>query len=179
MPGPDALLKLLDALDLYFQGEKTEALVFILPIGLMALVFGGWLVTDGGAGFARGVAIPFLLMGLVMTTVGATVGFRTPGQVATLHRQIHSEPEAARAAEFQRMNKVNAAWKVYLAIWLSFGVAGLALRFATGSDFLQGMGVALVFFAGVGLLVDGFAERRTHPYTEALSAAVNTLGHRN
>ncbi|MCC6707006.1 MAG: hypothetical protein IT492_05500 [Gammaproteobacteria bacterium] len=69
------------------------------------------------------------------------------------------------------MTKVNGAWKFYLAVWAVFAVAGIALRFATHSDFLQGLGIALVFFAGVGLLVDGFAERRTHPYTEALTAA--------
>ena len=45
------------------------------------------------------------------------------------------------------------------------------LRFATRGDLTQGLGIALVFFAGVGLLIDGFAERRTHPYTAALSAA--------
>jgi hypothetical protein len=48
------------------------------------------------------------------------------------------------------------------------GVAGLLLRFATRGDFTQGLGIALVFYAGVGLIVDGFAERRTHPYTAAL-----------
>lgn len=170
MPATDTLLRLLDTMHIYFQGEKVEALVFILPLGLLSLVFGGWLVTDGGAGFARGVALPFLLMGLVMTTVGATVGFRTPAQVASLESAFMSEPAAVRATEAARMAKVNGAWKIYLVVWATFGVAGLALRFATASDFLQGLGIALVFFAGVGLLVDGFAERRTHPYTEALAA---------
>lgn len=166
----DTLLKLLDATQVYFHGEKVEALVFILPVGLLSLVFGGWLVTDGGSGFARGVAIPFLLMGLVMTTVGATVGFRTPAQVAAVQVALHSDPSAAQAAETARMVKVNGAWKIYLVMWAVFGVTGLVLRFASRNDFLQGLGIALVFFAGVGLLVDGFAERRTHPYTDALSA---------
>lgn len=173
MPAADALPNLLEAMHLYFEGEKIEALVFILPLGLLSLVFGGWLVTDGGPGFMRGVAIPFLLMGAVMTTVGATVGLRTPSQVARLHTELHSAPEAARAAEYERMSKVNSAWKFYLVVWLVFGVAGLALRFASASALLQGIGIALVFFAGVGLLVDGFAERRTHPYTAALRAAAN------
>jgi lipoprotein signal peptidase len=56
-----------------------------------------------------------------------------------------------------------------LAIWLTFAVVGLLLRFTVNSDFYQGLGIALVFFAGVGLLIDGFAERRTHPYMDALS----------
>ena len=51
------------------------------------------------------------------------------------------------------MEKVNAAWPRYLVAWALFAVVGLGLRFATRSDFLQGMGIALVFFAGVGLLV--------------------------
>ena len=50
-----------------------------------------------------------------------------------------------------------------------FGVVGLILRFVIPTDFAQGLGIALIFFSGVGLLVDGFAERRTHPYMKALT----------
>ena len=163
-------LELLRALELYFQGEKLEALIFILPMGLVSLAFGAWLITDGGSAFTRGVALPCLVMGLVLTIVGATVGYRTPSQVTALEAALASAPAAAREAEVARMAKVNAAWKYYLVLWAVFGVTGLGLRFATRGDFLQGLGVALVFFAGVGLLVDGFAERRTHPYTAALTA---------
>lgn len=67
------------------------------------------------------------------------------------------------------MNKVDAAWKTYLVMWGMMGVVGLGLRLATLGAFTQGLGIALVFFSGVGLLVDGFAERRTHAYREALS----------
>jgi hypothetical protein len=164
----EATARLLDAMQVYFQGEKIEALVFILPIGLFSLVFGAWLLTDGNGGFARGVAIPFIVMGLLMGTVGAVVGYRTPAQVTQLRAAVQQAPETARASEIARMEKVNRAWKFYLVAWGMCGVAGLLLRFATRGDFTQGLGIALVFFAGVGLLVDGFAERRTHPYTAAL-----------
>lgn len=169
MNSTDATLKLLEAMSVYFQGEKIEALVFILPLGLLSLVMGAWLVLDGGGAFARGVAIPFLLMGLLMSTVGGVVGFRTPAQVTQLRAQVQAAPEAARQAELERMGKVNAAWPYYLTVWALMGVAGLVLRFATRADFTQGLGMALVFFCGVGLLVDGFAERRTHPYGAALT----------
>lgn len=168
MTTTEATATLLDAMQVYFQGEKIEALVFILPIGLFSLVFGAWLITDGNSAFARGVAIPFIVMGLLMGTVGAVVGYRTPAQVTQLRATVQQAPEVARAGEIARMEKVNRAWKFYLVAWGLFGVAGLALRFATRGDFTQGLGIALVFFAGVGLLVDGFAERRTHPYTAAL-----------
>lgn len=165
-------IALLEAMQIYFQGEKLEALVFILPAGLISLVIGAWLMTDSPTSFVRGVAIPFLLMGLLMTTVGAVVGYRTPAQVQALELALKNNPHAAVATELTRMSKVNRAWPIYLAIWGLFGVAGLLLRFLTSADLLQGVGIALVLFAGVGLLVDGFAERRTHPYTAALHASV-------
>lgn len=168
---PLARHDLLQAVHAYFQAEKIEALVFILPVGLLSVVFGAWLLTDEPGRFTRGVAIPFVLMGLLMTTVGTVVGYRTPGQEARLERSLQQDPTTALVAETQRMDTVNRAWRTYLVLWGLFGVAGLALRFATAGDFTQGLGIALVFFSGVGLLVDGFAERRTHPYTAALQAA--------
>lgn len=169
MPINESSYHLLDAMMVYFQGEKFEALVFILPLGLLSLVFGGWLYVDGVTTFNKGVAIPFLLMGLLMTTIGATVGFRTPAQLLHLQTQVQTAPESTRIAEIKRMDKVNNAWKFYLIIWGLFGVVGLIFRFAIPTDFAQGLGIALIFFSGVGLLVDGFAERRTHPYMKALT----------
>jgi hypothetical protein len=160
----------LNAMQIYFQGEKLEALVFILPLGLLSVVFSAWLLTDSPGNFARGVAIPFLLMGLLMTTVGAVVGYRTPSQLAALEQSLQANPKQAVQVESERMTKVNKAWVVYLTLWGIFGVVGLVLRFATSSDFLHGLGIALVFFAGVGLMIDGFAERRTHPYVAAINS---------
>ena len=163
-------MALMDAIQVYFHGEKIEALIFILPLGLLSMVFSAWLLTDNPGSFAKGVAIPFLVLGLLMSTVGAVVGFRTPSQTAAIVKVMAADPQSGVEVESQRMMKVNQAWPVYLTIWGLFGVAGLALRFAMTSDFFQGLGIALVFFAGVGLLIDGFAERRTHPYVEALKA---------
>ncbi len=167
-------VELMDAVQVYFQGEKIEALVFILPMGLLSVLFSAWLLTDHPGSFAKGVAIPFLVLGLLMTTVGSVVGFRTPAQMTGVMEALKADAPAAVQAETERMVKVNKAWPMYLSIWALFGVAGLLLRFAGSSDFLQGLGIALVFMAGVGLLIDGFAERRTHPYTDALKFQVQS-----
>ena len=105
----DATWRLLEAMQIYFQGEKLEALVFILPAGLLSLVFGIWLLTDHPDAFARGVAIPCLAMGLLMTTVGGVVGYRTPTQVTQLQAALQAAPQATLAAEVERMDKVNRA----------------------------------------------------------------------
>lgn len=178
MHDAQSLQALLTTLSAYFQGEKAEALVFILPLGLLSLVFAGWLITDGQSGFTRGLVIPFLLMGLLMTTVGGVVGYRTPAQEQKLLTELKTDPTQAISTEIVRMEKVNKAWPVYLVIWAAFGVVGLALRFLMRGDFAQGLGVALVFFAGVALLIDGFAERRARPYTEMLES-VQASGHQS
>lgn len=167
-PTTASTLELLRAIDLYFQGEKVEALVFILPMGLLSLVFGIWLFIDGPSSFTRAVAIPCLVMGLVMTAVGGVVGFRTPNQVAQLQQGVQADLEPTMATESARMEKVNKAWGKYLILWGLMGTLGLGLRFAASGDFAQGLGIALVFFSGVGLMVDGFAERRAHVYAAEL-----------
>jgi hypothetical protein len=168
---PPSTIDLLRAIEGYFQGEKIEALVFILPIGLLSLVFGVWLLADGVSSFTRGVAIPFLVMGLVMTAVGGVVGLRAPSQVAQLQQGLQTEPQPTKVAETARMEKVNKAWSMYLVLWTLMGALGIGLRFATSGDFSHGLGIALVLFSGVGLMVDGFAERRAHAYAEVLGGA--------
>jgi hypothetical protein len=158
----------------YFQGEKIEALVFILSIGLLSLVFGIWLLTEGGD-FSKVVAIPFLFLALISITVGSVVGFRTPNQLKKLESGLVHNKVATINSEIQRMEKVNGAWPKYLAIWMTFGIIGLALRILTKNDFTQGLGIALVFFSGVTLLIDGFAERRATKYTNALQTESQTF----
>lgn len=171
-------MNIVDVMTEYLRGEKLEALIFILPLGLASLVFGTWLLTDAKEPFFRGVAYPFLVLGLALTVTGATVGFRTPKQVEQLSASYVSAPEKTREEERVRMEKVNKAWPVYLTAWAAFGVIGLLLRFALQHELLRGVGVALVFFSGVGMLIDGFAERRAIPYTKALASAPATASER-
>ena len=172
-------MKFLETMLPYFQGEKIEALVFILPIGLLCLVFGGWLLSEGHPGFARGVAIPFIAMGLVIAVIGGTVGFRTPAQTSQLQQSFLVDPAETIKSEIVRMEKVNQAWRWYLAIWVIFAIIGLGLRLFTTSDFLRGFGIALVFFSGLGLMIDGFADRRAQIYSNVIaelsSPVLNTM----
>ena len=162
-------MKFIETMLPYFQGEKMEALVFILPIGLLCMVFGGWLLSEGQPGFTRGVALPFITMGLVISIIGATVGFRTPAQVVEIQQAYSANQTEAIQAERIRMEKVNKAWGWYLGFWIVFIILGLGLRLLNQSDFWRGFGIALVFFAGVGLMIDGFAERRARNYSNAIN----------
>jgi hypothetical protein len=160
----------LDTMATYFRGERIEALACIAPVGLLCVVFGALILRDERSPFTLGVGVPFLVLGAALLAVGASVGFRTPGQVERLTALYRDDLARFVAEEIPRMRKVNANWPVYLATWSVFAIGGLVLRFLVQRDWARGVGIALVFFGGVGLLIDGFAERRARPYTEALEA---------
>lgn len=158
----------LEIMQEYFRGERAEALWFIAPVGLASLGLAAVVFRTQRDGFMWGVGTPFVVLGLALLVVGTSVGLRTPGQVEELTALYQRDVVAFVAQELPRMEQVNRAWPVYLGTWVTFMVLGLGLRFGLHADWAQGLGIALAFFGGVGLMIDGFAERRARPYTTAL-----------
>jgi hypothetical protein len=158
----------LEILNGYFWGERAEALFFIVPMGVLSLVFAGIVYRTQKGGFMWGIVIPFVLLGLVLLITGAVVGLRTPRQVEHLTALYETDTAAFVAAEVPRMEQVNANWPRYVAMYVVFLVLGAVLRFAVHKDWALSAGTALLLFAAIGLFIDGFAERRAEPYTKAL-----------
>lgn len=160
----------------YFRGERIEALCFILPAALILFLLAGVALKAEGGAFGVGLAVPLVLFGLVAASTGLAVGLRTPAQVAALQADFAASPPALLEKELPRMERVNANWPIYLGGYVVLAVAGLVLRFGLRADWAHGVGPALVLIAGMGLLIDGFAERRARPYTQALEALARQHG---
>ncbi|MFW2386713.1 MAG: hypothetical protein ACN4G0_00130 [Polyangiales bacterium] len=156
----------------YFRGERIEALGFIVPVGVAMLAFAAVTLRAERGGFAWGLAVPLIVFGLFAIGIGAAVGLRTGGQVAAIESGMQEDPAAMLADELPRMRKVNDNWPVYIGMWTTLVLLGLALRFGSKADWAHGLGPALILIGAVGFLIDGFAERRARPYTEALEALV-------
>jgi len=152
----------------YFRGERLEALCFIVPIGVAMLAFAAVTLRAERGSFAWGLAIPLILFGVFAIGVGAAVGLRTAGQVAAVEAGFHRDPAAMLSDELPRMQTVNANWPTYIRMWTVLVLVGLGLRFGMKSDWAHGVGPALILIGALGFLIDGFAERRARPYTEAL-----------
>ena len=132
------------------------------------MAFAGVAIKVERPGFAWGVAIPCILFGLVVIGTGAVVGGRTAAQVAELDRLLTDSPAALLTTELPRMRTVNEAFALYVKGYLAMTVIGLGLRFALSADWAHGTGAALILLAGLGFMIDGFAERRARVYTQAL-----------
>jgi hypothetical protein len=160
----------LDVMHTYFRGEKLEALAFILPAGLLLVVFGVLFLKAERMAFTWGAALPAIAFGIVLIATGISVGARTAGQVAEVTRAFEESPATMVRAELPRMNKVNENFRT---MFVAFGVAvalGLVLVYAIRVDWAQGIGAMLILIGGLGLVIDGVASRRAVPYTAALEA---------
>lgn len=160
----------LEILQVYFRGEKLEAFFFILPIGLMLIALGIVALKAERGGFAWGVAVPSILFGLVLAATGIGVGTRTNGQTAELIRGYNEAPAEMVSKELPRMHKVNANFRVTFYAFGALAVVGLGLHYLITADWARGLGAVLILIGALGLLIDGFAERRAIPYIEALES---------
>lgn len=158
----------LEVMHQYFRGEKLEAWFFILPSGLALVGFGITALRLERGSFAWGVAVPALLFGLVLAGTGLGVGLRTDRQVAALERGFSESPAALVLDELPRMKKVNANFRLTFVVFGVVVAIGLLLHYTVSAGWGRGLGAALVLIGGLGLLIDGFAERRAVPYTTAL-----------
>jgi hypothetical protein len=161
-------MSFIEAMQTYFRGEKLEALFFILTIGVALIAFGIVALKAETGGFAWGVAIPAILFGLVLVGTGIGVAWRTDAQVAELKKAYETDAAAMAKEEMPRMEKVNANFRTTFYVFGILAAVGLGLHYLAGPTVGRGLGAMLILVGALGLLVDGFAERRAVPYTQAL-----------
>ncbi|MCL1621611.1 hypothetical protein [Ralstonia pseudosolanacearum] len=162
-------MSFIEIMHAYFRGEKTEAICFIGVTGILLVIFGMAALKAERGGYAWGVTVPSILFGLVLIGVGAGVGLRTDRQVAEIERSFHESPLALVKKELPRMQRVNANFRVtFYALGVLVAV-GLLIHYMCGAELGRGLGSTLILLGAIGLLIDGFAERRAEPYTMALT----------
>lgn len=124
--------------------------MFILPLGLLCLVFGAWLLADGGGGITLGVAMKSLPVGVayaVWVAIGA-VGTALSGML------LFDEPASAA--------------RVLSLLLIGLGVVGLKLSTPWASASLKCLGQVL----------DQILHRRVRAQHVALDLAARRLRQR-
>jgi len=160
-------VRFLEAVDIYFQGEKSLG-VALVPIGLALLGFGLWLWRGYGSALGAAMGITLALAGLGASIGGAALYF----QVQTRGEQLAQSraPEATQPvdAELARMKKVNANWPRLKAAWTVLTALAIALLFLVKRDWVTGLCLAFIVLCAMLFVLDTFAERRARIYTDNL-----------
>lgn len=173
-------MSFIDIMHTYFRGEKIEAMWFIAVTGVALLIFGGVALKVERGGYSWGVAIPSLLFGVILLGVGLGVGLRTNQQVTEIEISFKQNPSALLQKELPRMEKVNSNFRTTYYALGALAFLGLLIHYLVGPEWGRGLGSTLVLLGAIGLLIDGFAERRAEPYTAALirlEAEIKDAGH--
>lgn len=160
---------MIEAIQTYFQAEKSESLLF-LAVGLLSLIAAVIFIARG-AGFLKGMAWPLAAIALIQIVVGAAIYFRTDKQVAGLQDLYNLSPAAYKLQELPRIEKVNRDFDLYKKIEIALIIAGLALvvYFRNGSRAWMGAGAGLLIQSAIMLTLDLFAEHRADIYTNFIS----------
>ena len=155
----------------YFTVEKSESLLFVI-IGIAAIVLAVIFFFFLKTNFYKGIAVPFLLIGLIQLTVGFVVYKRCDDDRKRNVYAYDSNPSQLKNKEIPRMEKVNKNFVLYRWIEIVLILAGLVLIFLyrsnTERSFWYGLGIGLAIQAAIMLGADYFAEARAMVYTKGL-----------
>ncbi len=159
----------------YFNGEKWESYLFLV-MGILTISISLYLLFVLTTSFWKGVAIPFILVGVLELVVGYTIVNRSPKDILRVENFIRNEPHKIQSEEIPRMEKVMTNFKVFRIAEIILIALGILLMYSTMEDtFWRGLGLGLFIQAGSVLGLDFFAERRGHTYLGFLQDFVDKL----
>lgn len=158
----------------YFNAEKAESRIFMAIgiAGIVAAIVFFFLKRE----FYTGAAIPFLLVGLLLTSVGYTVYRKSDNDRVRNVYAFDMNPSELKDKELPRMKTVMKNFVIYrwVEIFLFAAGTGLYIYFIRDfkNDFWRGFGLALAVMAILALTADFFAEKRGRVYTKGIESFV-------
>ncbi len=160
-------------IEIYFTGEKKESLFFLIA-GAISILAAGLLFLFVKMNFYQGAAVPLLLIGLLLATVGYTVYQRSDADRIRNAYAYDMNPSELTGKELPRMKRVMKNFVIYRYAELFLLAAGIALYLYfirdIKNDYWRGFGLSLALLSLVALLADYFAERRGKIYTAGLES---------
>lgn len=157
----------------YLAAEKQAGLLF-LAIGVIALSVGLLSIFSFQTMVWKGMASALIPIALLQLTVGSTIYFRTNKQLSNLLDQLAKNPNLFVREELERMNKINAQFKIYRNVELLLFLLGFVFVLMGGlanwGMLTLGIGIGLSSQCALMLILDLFAEFRAGMYTHQLES---------
>jgi len=160
----------LDFITTYFTEEKIESLFFII-IGFITTLLACFFLWIIKYSFFKGIAFPFLLIGLIQIIVGSTIYQRTPKDILRVEQIIKVNPQHLQNTEIPRIEKVLQHFILYqwIEIWLLILSSCLIIIFyKSPQTFWKGIGLGLLIQAFSMFFLDMIAQHRAEIYLQFL-----------
>ncbi|MBS1932687.1 MAG: hypothetical protein JST96_01725 [Bacteroidetes bacterium] len=155
----------------YFLAEKHESLLFLI-IGIVAILLAAGFFFFWKTNFAKGAAVPLLVIGLLQAAAGYVVYARSDSQRIDNVYAYDMNPMKLKNEELPRMKTVNRNFLIYRWVEIVFVITGLIFivlyKNVPEKSFLFGLGVTLAIQAALLFGADFIAAKRAAVYTEQL-----------
>jgi drug/metabolite transporter (DMT)-like permease len=159
----------------YFLAEKNSGLIFLI-IGIIAILLAIGFFFFWKTNFAKGVAVPLLIIGLIQAVAGYTVYAGSDNQRIDNVYAFDMNPSKLRSEELPRMKMVNRNFIIYQWVEFAFIIAGIVLivlyKGNAERSFLFGLGIALLIQGALTFGADYLAEKRSIIYTQQLETLI-------
>jgi ABC-type xylose transport system permease subunit len=160
-----------EAIEKYFMAEKAESGLFV-AIGVAAIIAAIICFFAIKTPQYKGAAIPFLIVGILLSIVGFTVYKKSDGDRIRNVYAFTMNPSELKQIETPRMVTVMKKFVLYRYVEIALVVIGLALFFYCRNNqaqaYYKGLGIGLATMALIALTADYFAEKRGHIYLNLL-----------
>jgi len=166
----------------YFISEKSASFAIVI-IGVvaivLALVFFFYLKTN----WYKGVAIPFIIIGLLHVTAGYTV-YKSCDEGRKKNVYAYDmNPDQLKNNELSRMEKVRNNLKFFKALEVVSLLLGIGLffyfRHNADNTFWAGFGVALVIEAAITFGFNFIGDKNAAQYTTGLQSFIEKPAHKS
>lgn len=158
------------AIDVYFRGERTEMIAFLVFAGILVVTaIMLWLTQDR---FARSLSLVLAVCALIACSTALPLMFRDGPHAEQLRERIAQGEEAGvRVDEGARMTIVNRNYAYYRYMYAILVLVAIGLALFMRNATTSGIAAGLLVFAATGLVVDHYSEERAAVYTQHLQAA--------
>lgn len=163
----------------YFNAEKAESMAFMI-VGSIAIIVALLLFFIMKTNFYKGAAIPLLLIGLFLGSIGTIVYKRSD---ADRQRNVYAydmNPGELKNKEIPRMENVMVNFKWYRYTEIMLAIIGIGLfvycNNKPGYQLWKGVGAGLALMALIALTMDFFAEQRGSEYLQGLKEFTGRAG---
>jgi membrane protein YdbS with pleckstrin-like domain len=154
----------------YFTEEKIESLFFII-IGSIAILLASFFLLVIRYSFFKGMAIPFLIVGVIQLSVGISVYSRAEKDIERVNYFTKQEPKKIQTQEVPRMEKVMKNFTIYKWIEIILVIVSIILLiifYSSPQTYWKGLALGLIIQAVTMLNLDVLAQKRGRIYLEKL-----------
>lgn len=157
----------------WFEGEIFEDYAMMVA-GIVTIVLTFAVLRFGSSDAARGIWIPMLLAGLLLSAGGLSLAINNQHRIAQFTKQYQEQPvKEFVQSEKARVDGFMSIYPMTIAVAAVLFVVGTCLFAFCSVNWVRGTSLVLIYLGLAGLVIDYFSKARALIYLEEINKFLN------